>query len=754
MATDISKRVFISYSRKDVKFVDDLEAELISRGFFPWVDRRQLEGGQDWLDTIQHAIDTTSKVVVALSPDAVISDFVKIEYRYGRSKGKPIIPILVKPCDEVPIDLNHIHWVTSFIENFETGLNDLLVALAREDRQPDRLAPANPLLGDPAGTGEPEPAATELPMSEDALYLAGLDAFRKGDLELAAIYWQRLLDVASNYLEGEVAKNMEDIRFELAPARAQRLCDEAYRAHDAGDWDKEIATWESYLKLYGDDQTVQAEKANAEKNREPESGRLYTLTKAFTDRGDYDDARQRLAQLWARAPYYGDPDGIAPRLGLTPPFTYREKKRRDDEQAAQEAARRAEKKRQADELAAQEAARRAEEARRRAEIAAAEAARQAEEKRLADEAAAKAMAIQAEKNRVADALAAEEAQRAEIARKKAADKAAAQKKAAQERAEEAKRRQDLREWKRENRAPYREKVSGYGSSGFAIWLSALLVMVGAVFFVLPALRTPPVAALVRTNIPQANLFPEDLIPAALATVIAAALVYAIGYWRALNIGVFLLAAICAAPLAWLASLAWQGASQKLTSYTVPFIGRQVAGDWWQFPFHHGIVWAIIFTIVGSLGAGIFGLAVGSDSDNAGLGCILGFLGGVIGGALIGMSWGFIIAVSVPLLGWGYGGLVTGATVGALAYLITMFVDEDDAPPDSVLLAALVVATAVALIQWAMWAWGFGISSPAFWSWALSLLIAILVGGALILSLRIMFTRRDPIPQEFRKVASK
>jgi hypothetical protein len=48
--------IFISYSRTDSEFVDRLEADLKARGFQVWIDRRKLEGGQDWIDELESAI--------------------------------------------------------------------------------------------------------------------------------------------------------------------------------------------------------------------------------------------------------------------------------------------------------------------------------------------------------------------------------------------------------------------------------------------------------------------------------------------------------------------------------------------------------------------------------------------------------------------------------------------------------------------------------------------------------------------------
>lgn len=54
---DAPLSIFIGYSRTDSAFVDRLEADLKVRNFDTWVDRRKLEGGQNWRDELQKAIE-------------------------------------------------------------------------------------------------------------------------------------------------------------------------------------------------------------------------------------------------------------------------------------------------------------------------------------------------------------------------------------------------------------------------------------------------------------------------------------------------------------------------------------------------------------------------------------------------------------------------------------------------------------------------------------------------------------------------
>ena len=101
--------VFISYARADSSdFVDRLEQDLLKHALHPWVDRRRLESGEEWMDMLQDAIDQCQAVVVVLSPAAAQSKYVKQEYRYAAAIGKLIIPVLHLPTPRIPMDLHSL----------------------------------------------------------------------------------------------------------------------------------------------------------------------------------------------------------------------------------------------------------------------------------------------------------------------------------------------------------------------------------------------------------------------------------------------------------------------------------------------------------------------------------------------------------------------------------------------------------------------------------------------------------------------
>jgi TIR domain len=121
-------RIFVSYSRADTDLADQLESDLKRVGLQPWVDRQGIEGGHDWLDAIQHAIEQCDALVVILTPQAVGSEFVRIEWRHAKRMRKKVVPLLYKLPSRMPMDLAEIQWV-DFQHDRVGGLKDLLVAL-------------------------------------------------------------------------------------------------------------------------------------------------------------------------------------------------------------------------------------------------------------------------------------------------------------------------------------------------------------------------------------------------------------------------------------------------------------------------------------------------------------------------------------------------------------------------------------------------------------------------------------------------
>ena len=130
-------RIFISYSRDDMEFADQLEATLRLAGYLPTIDR-EISGGEEWERRLSELIGDSDTVVVVLSPSWVNSPSCAWEAREAQRLGKRIIPVACKPLgasDQPPAMLAALNYIFFYKEprksgtGFAPGLMDLVNAL-------------------------------------------------------------------------------------------------------------------------------------------------------------------------------------------------------------------------------------------------------------------------------------------------------------------------------------------------------------------------------------------------------------------------------------------------------------------------------------------------------------------------------------------------------------------------------------------------------------------------------------------------
>ena len=125
-------RVFISYSRKDMAFVDRLEEALKMRNFEPIIDRAEIYAFEDWWKRIEALIERADTIIFVLSPHAVASEVALREVAHAASLNKRFAPIVCRPVDDaaVPEPLRRLNFV--FFDHdagFETNVDRLAEAL-------------------------------------------------------------------------------------------------------------------------------------------------------------------------------------------------------------------------------------------------------------------------------------------------------------------------------------------------------------------------------------------------------------------------------------------------------------------------------------------------------------------------------------------------------------------------------------------------------------------------------------------------
>lgn len=129
------QKIFISYSRKDIDFVRKLAADLEKAEYDVWWDITDLQGGDDWVNTIPDAIASSQYVIVVLTPNSIKSEWVRKEYTQALSLRKKIIPIMLVPCS-VPFALNTINFVNFAVGEYTDNFKKLLSPLGYSGEPP------------------------------------------------------------------------------------------------------------------------------------------------------------------------------------------------------------------------------------------------------------------------------------------------------------------------------------------------------------------------------------------------------------------------------------------------------------------------------------------------------------------------------------------------------------------------------------------------------------------------------------------
>jgi hypothetical protein len=130
-------RVFISYSRDDIDFADQLTAALDFSGFECSIDREGISGGEEWKRSLGGLISEADTVVFVLTPNSVRSPICDWEVEEATRLNKRILPVIWRPLEDVspPPRLRELHYIFFYKEpkepgsGFGTGLAKLVTAL-------------------------------------------------------------------------------------------------------------------------------------------------------------------------------------------------------------------------------------------------------------------------------------------------------------------------------------------------------------------------------------------------------------------------------------------------------------------------------------------------------------------------------------------------------------------------------------------------------------------------------------------------
>ncbi len=144
---DRPKKVFISYRHNSREFVEKLATGLNAQGIDTFVDKRNLQAGDQWKDLIEREIQRSRALIAVLEPMIFQSKPSMIEFEAALSKDIPIIPIEIEPIEPSALfELRYGHYHRDpFNQNDFPSELEKLANRIRTLHKPTANAPEQPL---------------------------------------------------------------------------------------------------------------------------------------------------------------------------------------------------------------------------------------------------------------------------------------------------------------------------------------------------------------------------------------------------------------------------------------------------------------------------------------------------------------------------------------------------------------------------------------------------------------------------------
>ncbi|MDX2162251.1 MAG: TIR domain-containing protein [bacterium] len=139
------RRVFISYARTDMEYLERLRRDFQAADIGVWIDHMGLQvGTPDWEDAIRAALREADAVVLIASPHSRDSDFVRDEIAIATNLDKPIFPVWVHGehwHDAIPLGRGMIQYADVRGDAYQAGVQTVIAAILNT---PTSERPENP----------------------------------------------------------------------------------------------------------------------------------------------------------------------------------------------------------------------------------------------------------------------------------------------------------------------------------------------------------------------------------------------------------------------------------------------------------------------------------------------------------------------------------------------------------------------------------------------------------------------------------
>jgi pSer/pThr/pTyr-binding forkhead associated (FHA) protein len=131
----LEDHLIIAYSRAQWEdIVAPLTVELQDAGLKVWVDQYLIPGGDDWLEAIEQALYECWLLLVVVTPDALTSPYVEMEYRYFFNREKPVVPLIYQDVGELPRELRKLKAVKYNARDHEKTMQTLIFEIMHLNR--------------------------------------------------------------------------------------------------------------------------------------------------------------------------------------------------------------------------------------------------------------------------------------------------------------------------------------------------------------------------------------------------------------------------------------------------------------------------------------------------------------------------------------------------------------------------------------------------------------------------------------------
>lgn len=206
-------KLFISYSRDDKAWVYELWRALRDRAHHDaWIDQR-IAPAQDWWATILKHIEECDCFLYVLTPKSADSIFCAAEVEYAVALNKPILPLMLKPCD-YPAMLRsrrlQYHSITDdsslsdVLFVVANGLTEVRVGLVQNHYPAPAVAPSRPS----------EPQLHQQPTQASEVFMLAEEAAQGGNFTLAEKLFTQVMDADPQVWGAAAAERLGELRFE------------------------------------------------------------------------------------------------------------------------------------------------------------------------------------------------------------------------------------------------------------------------------------------------------------------------------------------------------------------------------------------------------------------------------------------------------------------------------------------------------------------------------------------------------------